>query len=374
MVNVLVAPDKFKGSLTAREVCDAVNQFFAADKKYAVSMLPLADGGEGTFEILLNHFKGVSQQVVVHDPLMRKITATYGLSHDGKTAFIEMAKASGLQLLSNEERNPLITTTFGTGELIAHALHKKVSAIILGIGGSATNDAGTGMASALGYNFFHHVNNRLEVLNGQVLNNIVTIDRTTVNPLLEKVRVTTLCDVNNPLTGPNGAANVFAPQKGATPSQVRTLELAMISFERLLKTKFGFSSGFNGAGAAGGLGAGARFFLNASMTKGIDYISDATSLEQKVMASDLIITGEGKLDSQSLSGKVVQRVSDLAKKHNKKVIVLCGVLELTPQQLENLGIDECLVLSRGEELKNAMRNADTLIKRRRTQSKLLQTL
>lgn len=371
MVRILVAPDKFKGSLTAMEVCTAVNEFLSGDKKYSVSMVPLADGGEGTFEILLDYFKGSKHEAFVHDPLSRKIRASYGVSGDGKTAFIEMAKASGLQLLTQKERNPLVTTTFGTGELIAHALEKEVSTVILGIGGSATNDAGAGMASALGYRFFDASGSQLRDLTGQALGKVAHIDRSHVNPLLSRVKVITLCDVKNPLTGDSGAATVFAPQKGAAPSDVKILENAMIHFENLLKFNYGFSVKFEGAGAAGGLGAGARFFLNARLTRGMDFLSEVTSLESKISESEIIITGEGKLDSQSLSGKVVQRVTELAKKHNKKVIAVCGVLELDSQELKHLGIDECLVLSEGEEHQNTMNNAFSLLKARLHESKIL---
>lgn len=374
MVKVLVAPDKFKGSLTAKQVCNAVSLFFASNKKYDVSTLPLADGGEGTFEILLDYFQGTERSVLVHDPLLRKVNANYGIAQDGKTALIEMAKASGLQLLNENERNPLVTTTFGTGELITHAMQHDVKSIILGIGGSATNDGGIGMAKALGFRFLNSSGNEVKSLGGQELANIASIDRSNVDPRLSEVEVTTLCDVKNPLTGPDGASQIFARQKGASAGDIKILEQGMIRFERLLNEHYGFSTQFEGAGAAGGLGAGAAYFLNSKLRKGMDFISNATSLEKRISESDIIITGEGKLDTQSLSGKVVHHVCALAKKYQKKVIVLCGVLELEEHQLQRSGIDECLTLSDGVNTENSINNAFELIIERLRDSRILGTL
>jgi glycerate 2-kinase len=374
MVNVLVAPDKFKGSLTAPEVCDAVKAFLLKGKKHSVSLLPLADGGEGTFEILLDYFHGTTHHISVHDPLMRKINATYGLSQDKKTAFIEMAKASGLQLLKNNERNPLITSTYGTGELIADALLRKAEKIILGIGGSATNDAGVGMAKALGFRFLDKSGTEVHGSGGKILNEIAAIDDSQVNPLLRHVSVIALCDVKNPLTGTEGAAKVFAPQKGASPFDTEILEQSMVSFQVLLRSKFRFDTMFEGAGAAGGLGAGASFFLKAQLRPGMDFIAEATNLEKKIADCDVVITGEGKLDSQSLSGKVVQRVITLAKKYRKRTIILCGVLDLPPAQVQDLGVDEFIVLSEDGEIQNSMSNASELIKTRLHSSKILKSL
>lgn len=374
MVKVLVAPDKFKGSLTALEVCDAVTSFFSTKKKFEVSKVPLADGGEGTFEMLLTYYNGFTIEVTVHDPLMRKIRASYGISKDGSTAFIEMAKASGLQLLKKTEYDPRITTTFGTGELIAHALDKGVQRIILGIGGSATHDAGTGMASALGFAFYTNDGQRIDSLTGNTLGSIARIERSDCHKQLSRASVITLCDVKNPLTGKTGAAAVFAPQKGATPADVAALENGMRKFEMLLNGAFGFNTGFEGAGAAGGLGAGAAFFLNTTLTRGIDFLADITSLEEKVASCDVVITGEGKLDAQSLSGKVVEHVASLAKKYNKKVIVICGMLDLTEAEQKKSGIDECLILSRGMEVERSINNAAALIKERLQESKIIKAL
>lgn len=372
MVKILVAPDKFKGSLSAAEVCNVVSQFLQADKKNQVTTIPLADGGEGTFEILLDHFNGRTVTVEVHDPLMRKIKATYGISGDGATAFIEMAKASGLQLLSPQERNPMHTTSYGTGELISDALDKGITKIVLGIGGSATNDGGVGMASALGFTFFNNTR-FFNPVGGKSLVEITRIDRSMIHPHLLKAEFTTLCDVKNPLTGKLGAAFVFGSQKGASPEEIAILDEGLIHFETILKNDFDFSSDFEGAGAAGGLGAGAKFFLNARIVPGMDYVSQATSLDEQIKKSDLIITGEGRLDSQSLSGKVVQHVAWLSKSSGKKVMVLCGVNDLDDEELSQLGIAECLELSKDVGVEYAIKNAAVLLKKRLAESKILRS-
>jgi glycerate 2-kinase len=373
MVRILVAPDKFKGSLTAREVCAAVAEALSSRQKFHISLLPLADGGEGTFEILVDHFKGRTITVAVHDPLMRKITASYGMSNDGSTAFIEMAKASGLQLLRAEERNPLNTSTYGTGELIADALLQGATNIILGIGGSATNDAGVGMASALGYTFFSN-NMFFNPLGGQDLKKITRIDQSMIHPQLSNAEFTTLCDVNNPLTGPHGSAHVFARQKGATKDAIDLLEQNMISFADLLKREYSFDTGFVGAGAAGGLGAGGKFFLKAKIVSGMEYVSQATELRTHISNCDVVITGEGKLDDQSRSGKVVQHVAQLAREQNKKVIALCGINELDETTLTALGIHESLELAAGVDREYAITHAYQLVKARILESKLLRIL
>lgn len=373
MVKVLVAPDKFKGSLSAAEVCQAVLEALANDKKYTVTCLPLADGGEGTFEVLLTHFRGRTVTIEVHDPLMRKVKASYGISNDGTTAFIEMAKASGLQLLKPEDRNPLHTTTYGTGELISDALYKGITKIVLGIGGSATNDGGVGMASALGFTFLNH-KFFFNPVGGKDLKKITGIDCSLIHPHLLEAEFITLCDVKNPLTGRTGSANVFAAQKGASADDINRLEEGLINFENILRDQFNFSTDFEGAGAAGGLGAGAKFFLNARIVRGMEYVSQATALEELIKTSDIVITGEGRLDSQSLSGKVVQHVAKLSDASGKKVIVLCGTNELDSAELRQLGVTECLELSKGEDIQFAIKNASELVKKRIAESKVLRDL
>jgi glycerate kinase len=365
MVNILVAPDKFKGSLSAVEVCQAVEQGLSASGiKHALTAVPMADGGEGTFDLLLHYFKGTRYSVTVTDPLFQPVQAGYGISQDGITALIEMASASGLQLIDVARRNPLYTTTYGTGELIRKAIGRGVRTVILGIGGSATNDAGIGMASALGYEFFDSANHVLKPI-GENLLRLHSIGNKNVLPALRKVEFIVLCDVTNPLHGPRGAAYVYAPQKGATSETISLLDDGLRNFEAVAKDFFKIHVDFPGAGAAGGLGAGTRLFLAAELHKGIDYILKVTGLEKKVQDSDLVITGEGRLDTQSLSGKVVMEVARLASSSQKPVIVICGKNELTDADILRNGIRSVLSLTdKDTSEKQAMTDAFNLIKNR----------
>ena len=362
-MNILIAPDKFKGSLTANEVCEAVREaLLEMNSSHEISEVPLADGGEGTFEILLENSRGNVKKISVLDPLKRPIRSEYGLSKNKTTAFIEMAKASGLQLLKKTERNPLLTSTIGVGQLIADALDEGVTNIIIGIGGSATNDAGIGMAHALGFRF---LNNRKEILNpiGQSLSDIHSIDDTQVDFRLSKVNFTVLCDVVNPLYGEHGAAHVYSPQKGATSEDVQRLDQGLKHLALLIKQTHQVDLNFPGAGAAGGMGAGAKFFLNATLRKGIDYISELTGLEEKINACDIVITGEGKVDEQTFSGKVVAHVLDLANQYHKPVFILCGQCTLTIDELQKYGAHRMITLvNYPSELNAAIANPVPLIK------------
>ena len=343
-MKILIAPDKFKGSLTAPEVCEAVSEaLLDLDSSHEITKVPLADGGEGTFEILVNHSEGSVKKTSVFDPLQRLIHAEYGLSKDGTTAFIEMARASGLPLLKEIEHNPLHTSTIGTGQLIFDALDDGVSNIILGIGGSATNDAGIGMAYALGFRF---LNKRKELVMpvGRSLSEIVSIDTSGVDTRLGKINFTVLCDVDNPLYGPRGAAHVYGPQKGASEEIVKELDRGLERFAHLVKTNYKIDLNFPGAGAAGGLGAGAKLFLQANFKRGIDYISEVTGLEEKIKNSDMVITGEGKVDAQTFSGKVVARVLALANQYNKPVFIICGQCTVSSEELSEYDVGRIITL------------------------------
>jgi glycerate 2-kinase len=345
MLKILIAPDKFKGSLTAQEVCQAVEEGIL--KKYPKSLImsvPLADGGEGTFQLLASIFKASVVSVSVMGPTFTPVAAHYGLSADGATAFIEMAIASGLELLTPQERNPLHTTTYGTGQLISDAINRGVNKIVLGIGGSATNDAGIGMATALGYVFFDSDGNTIKPV-GENLVHIQAISHERVHKRLKEVSFVTLCDVDNPLHGALGAASVFGPQKGATPGAIKILDDGLVHFEKIATRHFGRTANFPGAGAAGGLGAGAVIFLNAALRKGIDYVMEVTDLRIKIANADLVITGEGKIDTQSLSGKVVMEVARIASGFGKNVVAVCGKSELSEQHLGLHGIQQCLSLN-----------------------------
>lgn len=360
-MRILIAPDKFKGSLTALEVCDIIKaSLINKNPRLEIDTVPLADGGEGTCELLTNLSNGRIVSLEVLDPLMRKINSRYGRSGDGKVAFIEMALASGLQLLKPEERNCLITSTYGTGQLIKHAISQGAREIIMGIGGSATNDAGMGMAQALGYRFISKSGKTLEGI-GKNLVEIAEIDTAKVDPNLLNTQFTILIDVENPLHGKEGAAFVFAKQKGATGNDIKLLDEGLQNFA-LVAQKMGYEVMFPGSGAAGGLGAGSKLFLNAQIKSGIDLIMDFTQLEEKIKKTDVVITGEGKVDTQTLSGKVVKGVATIAHQYQKKIILACGTCELNEQQLQQLGIAQLITLHDAEtSVADAMRNAKAIL-------------
>lgn len=342
-MTILVAPDKFKGSLSAQQVCDAIRGGIKIKFPEAnVISLPLADGGEGTCELLTSYSGGSMVNVNVRDPLFRSIASGYGISSDGKTAFLEMAKASGLQLLKKDERDPSLTSTVGVGDLIRHALDRGVENIMMGIGGSATNDGGMGMGEALGLTFY----SRKEKLSpvGKNLNHIERIDITQVHTGLSSVSFTIFCDVDNPLHGLNGAAHIFAPQKGADEEMVKALNEGLIHYEAILKKTFNREVNFPGAGAGGGLPATIKALTNVMIRPGMDFIIDFIKLEDQIRNADLIITGEGKIDEQTLSGKVVKGVADLARKYNKPVVAIAGKCELTEVQVESLHLSQLITL------------------------------
>ena len=364
-MKILICPDKFKGSLTAREVCDAVGAGLARlPPRFVIQSVPLADGGEGTCELLTSWHGGNQISLQVTGPLFSPVTARYGVSSDGATAFIEMAEASGLSILRPEERNPLITTSVGTGELIADALKRGVRDIVLGIGGSATNDAGIGMASALGFEFYG-AGGELLTPTGENLIHIRHIGSDHVHPKLGTARITALCDVTNPLYGPDGAAYVYGPQKGADKVAVELLDAGLRNFRRVAHKHRRISVDFPGAGAAGGLGAGARVFLNAVIRKGIDHVIESTGLDEKIRLADVVITGEGRLDWQTFSGKVVSEVLKLAEKRSKPVIAICGSCELTEEETLARGIARVISLVDDDtSSESAIQNAATQIARK----------
>lgn len=311
-----------------------------------VDIAPLADGGEGTCALLTRWHHGRPVAVQVQGPLFEPVTARYGLSEDGKAAFIEMAEASGLTLLKPDQQNPLYTTSLGTGELIADALERGADRIVLGIGGSATNDAGTGMASALGYSFHDRSGEPLQPIGGNLIH-LHSIRSDNLHPRLRVVSVTALCDVSNPLDGPEGAAHIYGPQKGASAADVELLDAGLRNFRTVVKASLGKSVDFPGAGAAGGLGAGARVFLNANIQRGVDYMVQQSGLAEKIKWADLVITGEGKVDHQTFSGKVVSEVIRLSAKASKPVYVICGVCGVSTEQLRAFGITKVLPLVDG---------------------------
>lgn len=363
-MNILVAPDKFRGSLEAADVCQAVTEgILMAYPEANVTSIPLADGGEGTCRILTSQAHGTYVKVVVSDPLGRAIEAEYGLSEDMQTAFIEMAAASGLAILSAAERNPLLTSTFGTGELIKDALDRGVSKIILGIGGSATTEGGIGMAAALGCRFYDESNNLLTP-NGTSLNTIHSIDISQLDTRLKSVSVVVACDVTNPLFGINGAAFVYGPQKGADPEMVVTLDNGLKNLTKVATETLGKDvSEEPGAGAAGGLGAGCLWFLNATLKDGVSIVMDQSNITDIIENSDLVITGEGKVDEQTLAGKVVKGLADSCQTYKVPLAVVCGTLQITPEQVRSAGITYAVsVLNRPMDLDHAQREAFGLVR------------
>ena len=359
-MKVLICPDKLKGSLTAEEAAKAIAEGIRLTNPGIKAIkFPLADGGDGTASLLTRHFKGEFIYLNVHNPLFEIIEAGYGYAENIKTAFIEMSSASGLRLIPKEKQNPLFTSTFGTGEMILDALRKGAERILLGIGGSATNDAGTGMACALGYKFLDLHGNELNST-GENLLSIRSIDDSDLlfNPF--KVKIQVACDVDNPLYGKKGAAYMYSPQKGATPVIVKKLDNGLRNFSRIVFDKYRKNvSRLPGAGAAGGLGAGAVAFLNASLRPGIELVMDTTGFEEQLKNADLIITGEGKIDKQTFHGKVIDGVTKLAGKYNKPVLAVCGDLKLNPPELKKHGISE------SRSLVNYFDSVDTALKNAR---------
>ncbi|MCB0626661.1 MAG: glycerate kinase [Saprospiraceae bacterium] len=345
MTRILIAPDSFKDALPAVEVSQAIARGWQmARPADELVVLPLADGGEGTLEVLTLQSDGHFEKVEVNDPLFRPVEGRLGLSGDGHTAFVEMAQAAGIQLLARAERNCLYTTTFGVGELILGALERGARRILLGIGSSATNDAGIGMASALGYRFLDERDEELRPV-GENLGRIRQIDDSQLRFDPAELEVTVLCDVDNPLFGPRGAAHTYARQKGATEEGVLLLDAGLESFSTVLKGHFGRDfSQVPGAGAAGGMGAGALAFLGAMLRPGIQTVMELTGFDARLEQADLVITGEGKVDEQTLYGKLILGITRKAAARQIPVLAFCGTLEATPAQIQAIGLQAAFSL------------------------------
>lgn len=338
-MKIVIAPDSFKECLSATKVAQAISEGIKRIVPEAeITCIPVADGGEGTVDALVTATGGKIVQTPSVDALNRPIQSFYGVLGDGKTVVIEMAATSGIELLAPEERNPLITSTFGTGLLIKAALDAGFTEIIIGIGGSATNDGGAGMAQALGFGLFYQDGLPLD-FGGGFLNKLHTIDCSKVHPILGKAKITIACDVQNPLLGPSGATTIYGPQKGATPEMLDALEENMTHFSRILYQELGINvSEIPGAGAAGGLGAGLMAFCNAEMASGFELVSKLTNLEKHIREASLVFTAEGKIDSQTIYGKTVSGVAQLGKKHQVPVIALAGIVTDDLTELYEQGI------------------------------------
>ncbi|MFB9135965.1 glycerate kinase [Vibrio olivae] len=358
-MKIVIAPDSFKESLTAMEVAQAIEQGFRQvlpDAEYV--KLPMADGGEGTVQSLVDATQGSIVELDVTAPLGNSVKGFFGLMGDKKTAVIEMAAASGLHLVSFEQRNPLLTSSVGTGELIKAVLDQGVKHIIIGIGGSATNDGGLGMAQALGVKMLDAEGNALGAGGGE-LNKLARIDVSELDPRLSQITLEVACDVDNPLCGPKGASHVFGPQKGATEEMVKTLDENLAHYAQIIERDLGCSvKDLPGAGAAGGLGAAFVALLGAQLRPGIDIVMDAVNFDDVLADTDLVITGEGRIDSQTIHGKTPIGVARMAKKHDLSVIGIAGSLAQDCGVVHEHGIDAVFSVVNGAvPLKTALEQA-----------------
>ena len=348
MTRYLCAPDSFKESLTAMEAARAMAQGIEnADHDAEVRCLPMADGGEGTARALVDATGGSMRAVPVHDPLGRPVEGHFGLLADGTTAVVETAEASGLALLEAKERNPLIASSYGTGELMLAAVRSGAKRIIVGLGGSATNDAGAGLLQALGVRLLDKNGNDL-AHGGAALANLTTIDISTMDPALKNVAITAACDVTNPLTGPTGASAVFGPQKGASKDDVATLDAALAHFAQVIDSQLGVAvNDVPGAGAAGGIGAALKGFLNAEFRPGIVIVIEQSGLDAAAQWADVVFTGEGSIDFQTKFGKTPAGVAETAKRHGKPVIAVAGHIGTGIDELHEVGIDAVFGIAPG---------------------------
>ena len=364
-MHIVIAPDSFKGNLTAMQVAQAIEQGVRRVLPKAVCVsVPMADGGEGTVQSLVDATGGRFVHRAVTGPAGAPVNARYGILKDGITAVIEMAEASGLPLVKGTDRNPLRTTTFGTGELIMDAMKRGARRVILGIGGSATNDGGAGMAQALGVVF---ADDRGSVIGdhagGGMLKHIAHIDMSGIHKRVAQTAITVACDVDNPLCGPRGAAHVFGPQKGATPAMVKTLDENLRYFGGLIQRQLGVDvRNLKGAGAAGGLGAGLVAFCDAELKSGVDIVMDATGLRSHLRNADLVITGEGRVDSQTAFGKTPAGVARAAKHFSVPVLAIGGGLGDDARDVFAHGIDALAsAVARDMPLEEALAHARTYL-------------
>lgn len=359
-MKIVIAPDSYKESLSAQAVAGAIERGFREIYPNAdYHQLPVADGGEGTVEAMVAATQGRVVDVEVTGPLGDTVQGFYGLSGDEQSAFIEMAAASGLELVPTDKRCPLTTTSWGTGELIRHALDAGVKHIIIGLGGSATNDGGAGMAQALGVKLLT-ADNQAIAPGGAGLATLKRIDISELDARLAECRIEVACDVTNPLTGEEGASAVFGPQKGATPEMITRLDAALAHYAQCVKRCLDIDVlTLQGGGAAGGMGAALYAFCGAELRPGIEIVTDALHLDKLVADADLVITGEGRIDSQTIHGKVPVGVARVAKRYNVPVIAIGGSLTPDVGVVHEHGLDAVFsVLYRICTLEDALRDAE----------------
>ncbi|HEM8613281.1 TPA: glycerate kinase [Citrobacter amalonaticus] len=361
-MKIVIAPDSYKESLSALEVANAIEQGLREiwpDADYV--KLPVADGGEGTVEAMVAATAGRIVDVDVTGPLGKTVTAFFGLSGDERTAFIEMAAASGLEQVPVALRDPLKTTSWGTGELIRHALDAGVDHIIIGLGGSATNDGGAGMVQALGAKLLDARQNEIGK-GGAALDALTRIDISQLDPRLAACRIEVACDVTNPLTGKEGASAVFGPQKGATAETIDRLDTALVHYAQIIARDLEVDVlELAGGGAAGGMGAALYAFCGAQLRRGIEIVTDALQLDACVADADLVVTGEGRMDSQTIHGKVPVGVAKVAKRYHKPVIGIAGSLTADVGIVHEHGLDAVFsviytICTLDDALKNAAEN------------------
>ncbi|ENM3965248.1 glycerate kinase [Vibrio cholerae] len=359
-MKVVIAPDSFKESLTAKQVCDAIQAGLARvwhDAKFVA--IPVADGGEGTVQSLVDATQGRLVEVKVIGPQGKRVEAFYGILGDNQTAVIEMAAASGLHHVPVAQRDPKLTTSFGTGELIRHALDQGVTKLIIGLGGSATNDGGVGMLAALGARFTNADGDPIQ-LTGGGLHELTHIDLQDFDPRLQHCDILVACDVNNPLCGDKGASAVFGPQKGATPEDVQLLDGVLRQFGLLTEKVTGkMVLESAGAGAAGGMGAALLAYTQARLRPGIEIVLETVQFAHQVSDADLVITGEGRIDSQTVHGKTPMGVAKVAKRFDVPVLALCGCTGDNYQAVYQCGIDAVFAaVPRAMSLEDALKESD----------------
>ncbi|MGT2934187.1 glycerate kinase family protein [Streptococcus catagoni] len=353
----VLAPDSFKESMGAKEACNAMEKgILSVFKDAEITQVPMADGGEGTVDALIDATGGQKVCLTVAGPLPgQKVETYYGLLGDHKTVVIEMAKANGIELVAVDQRNPLITSTYGTGEMIKHALDHGARKIIIGIGGSVTNDGGAGMAQALGACLRNHNGEEIGA-GGGALGELASIDLSNFDQRILDREIVVACDVNNPLTGPSGASYVFGPQKGATKEMVVQLDKNLAHYAEIIRKDLQMDiENYPGAGAAGGLGAGLLAFTKAKLRSGIDIVVEVNQLEEKIKEADYVFTGEGGMDFQTKFGKVPYGVSQLAKKYEKPVFACAGYIGEDVEVLYEEGITAIFgILAKAEPLEAAL--------------------
>jgi len=339
-MKIIVAPDSFKSSLSSMDAIEAITRgIYKVDPSIEVESIPLADGGEGTVEALVKATSGKIFHISVTGPLKERVSAVYGILGDGKTGVLEIASASGIELYKKGGADPYRATSYGTGELINELIKKGCNRVIIGLGGSATNDGGSGIASALGARFLDSSGRDLQQ-GGKALLGLDRIDVSGLNPALKHVEILAACDVTNPLCGPDGASAVYGPQKGATSEMIEVLDKALCNYASVIEEGFGVDvSSAPGTGAAGGAGAGLIAFCNASLKHGIDIVCDIVDFEKKIEGADLVITGEGRIDSQTCKGKAIYGLALRTVKKGVPLVALGGNIDIgVMAQLQKIGI------------------------------------